>query len=186
MPKKNSKPIEGVKDIHRKVISNYIINGFNKAKACEQAGLSKHSAPDVFNRPEVQAEIERRLQVSEEKTDMDRKWLLDKLRDIIEASPGDLLEFDEKGRPSLDWQKLSPQLRRAIRKVTIDSSREGGKYKRTHTHVSIDPYDKIAAIKEAATLLGLREKKTTVQVDEQIIDILQQRRSANRKEQDDA
>lgn len=170
---------------HRKVINNYMINGFNKKKACEQAGMSGTSAPDVFNRPEVKAEIERRLKVSETKTDMDRAWLLDKLRDIIEASPGDLLEFDEKGRPSMDWDKLTPQLRRAIRKVTIDSSREGGKYKRTHTHVAIDPYDKIAAIKEAATLLGLREKKTTLQVDENIIDILQKRRAVNRQEEEE-
>jgi hypothetical protein len=147
-----------------------------KSKACEQAGLSKNSAPDIFGRADVQEEIEKRLTVSEKKTDMDREWLLGKLKEIIEASPGDLLEVDDKGRPSLNFNKLNPSLRKAIRKVTIDQNREGGKYKRTTTHVAIDPYDKIAAIKEAATLLGYRDKVTQINIEQTLIDKLQQRR----------
>lgn len=175
-----------VADSHRKVINNYMINGFNKKRACEAAGLSPNSAADIFNRPEVKAEIERRLKLSETKTDMDREWLLGKLREIVDASPGELITVDKKGRPSLDWNKLSPELRRSIRKVVVDQSREGGKYKRTNTHVSIDPYDKLQAMKLIAQLLGLLEKKTTLQVDESVIDILQSRRTKRLEEEEDA
>lgn len=161
---------------HRQVINNYLVNGMNKSEACRKAGLSAASARDIFNRRDVREEIERRIERTEKKTDMDREWLLDKLRTIIEAEPGELIEVDEKGRPSLNWNNLSPSLRSAISKVTVETNRPGGKYKRTKTNVKIDLPDKIAAIKEAATLLGLREEKHKIDFEDDLIDRLQRAR----------
>ena len=170
---------------HRRVINAYMM-GANKKEACKRAGFSPTSVRDIFGNPEVSAEIERRMRVTEKKTEMDREWLLDKLRNIIEASPGDLIDVDSKGRPSLNFAKLSPSLKKVIRKVTIDSNREGGKYKRTKTNITIQTPDMIAAIKEAAVLLGLRQEKTKIDMEQSLIDALMSRRTelAEGKEDD--
>ena len=160
---------------HRRAI-NYYMKGALKKDACTRAGFSEHSVRDVFSKPEVRAEIERRMRVTEKATDMDREWLLNKLRTIIEASPGELLEVDKDGRPSLNFSHLSPGLKRVIRKITVDTTREGGKYKRTKTNVTIQVPDMIGAIKEAAILLGLRQEKTKIDMEQSLIDALVQRR----------
>jgi len=160
---------------HRRAI-NYYMKGALKKDACTRAGFSTHSVRDVFSHPEVRAEIERRMRVTEKATDMDREWLLNKLRMIIEASPGELIEVDKDGRPSLNFKHLSPSLRKIIRKITVDTTREGGKYKRTKTNVSIAVPDMIGAIKEAAILLGVRQEKTKIDMEQSLIDTLIKRR----------
>ena len=161
---------------YSRVIDYWLINGMNKQDACVRAGFSKNTVQDIFARKDVKEEIQRRLKVSEKKTEMDREWLLGKLQMIIEASPGDLLEVDEAGRPSMNWNLLTPALKKIITKVTIDTSRDGGKYKRTKSHVSIARPDMIAAIKEAAILLGLRETKTKLDFEDSLIETLAKRR----------
>ena len=162
-------------DMHRKAI-NFYIRGHSKKDSCVAAGFSKNSVPDIFNKPEVREEIERRMKLSEKTTDMDRAWLLNKLKIIIEAEPGQMLEVDADGRPSLNFKNLTSGLKKAISKVTLDATREGGKYKRTKMTFKIDVPDRINAIKEAAILLGIRETKTQINVEQELIDKLTKRR----------
>jgi hypothetical protein len=169
-------------DKHRRVV-NYYLLGLGKKAACKKAGFSPLSYQDIFGRADVKEEIERRIRVSEKKTDMDREWLLSKLRIIIEAEPGELIEVDEDGRASLNFNNLSPTLRKAISKVSAESSREGGKYKRTKSHVVIDTPNRLHAIKEAAILLGLREEKTKIDLEQSLMDELTKRRDHLAKEE---
>lgn len=169
---------------YKRVIDYWLINGMNKADACVKAGFSRNTVPDIFNRKDVKEEIERRLKVSEQKTNMDREWLLNKLRMIIESSPGELLEVDEAGRPSMNWNLLTPGLKAVINKITVDTSRDGGKYKRSKTHITLSRPDMIAAIKEAAILLGLREQKTKIDFEESLIETLAKRRGQLSEEED--
>lgn len=164
---------------------NFFLRGHTQKDSCKMAGFSPASARDVFAKKAVQDEIERRIRVQEKKTDMDREWLLEKLRIIIDADVGDLIEVDEKGRPSLNFSNLTPGMRKAITKITVDSNREGGKYKRSKTHVAITMADKLNAIKEVATLLGLRETKSQISLDEDTVRILTSRRDQLAKERED-
>lgn len=173
-----------LEDKYRKVVNNYLVNGGNKRKACLDAGYSKNSVNDVFSRKDVQEEIQRRFKESERKTDMDREWLLEKLKTIIEAEPGELLEVDQRGRPSLNFNKLSPSLRSAISKVSVTQTKGGGKYKQTKTHVNIDTPDRIAAIKEAAQLLGLREQHVKINLEDDLIERISQARNWDDEEED--
>jgi len=161
---------------HYRIAINHYLMGKSKAESVAKAGMSKNAAADVFNRPEVREEIERRIKLSEKKVDMDRAYLLDKLRTIIDAEPGEVLEVDEKGRLNTNYNNLSPTLKKAISKFKVEESREGGKYKRTKRTVQFDVPDKIAAIKEAATLLGIREEKSKVDIEYSLIEELSRRR----------
>ena len=166
----------GLSHAHRRAI-NYYLMGMHKTDAARKAGFSDLYAKELFDRQDIRQEIERRVKLSEQKTDMDREWLLAKLRTIIESSPGELIEVDKKGRPSLNWNLLSPELRSVISKVSVDTDRPGGKYKHQKTHVSIQTPEVIAAIREAGKLLGLYEQKTKIDMDENLIDILTRRRN---------
>lgn len=159
-----------------KALNAFLINGGNKQDAMRKAGFSIWYAKEFFQRPDVVAFIQEHNQKLERKTLMDKAWLLEKLKTIIEAEPGELIEVDAKGRPSLNFNNLSTSLRKAISKVSIDTQREGGKYKRTKTKINIDVPDRISAIKEAAILLGIREEKTQITAEQQLIDVLAQRR----------
>ena len=110
---------------------------------------------------------------------MDREYLLGKLQEIIATSAGDLLEVDEKGRADLNWERLSPALRKSINTVTVDSKNPGGKYAKTTSTVKITTADRLGAIKEAATLLGIREEKKTLDLEDGLIAVLTQRRQIN-------
>ena len=156
---------------HRQAV-NYYLQGMSKSKAAEKSGFKKSTTPDVFARKDVRDEIDRRMKLTEAKVDMDRAWLLEKLRDVIEATPGELIEVDAKGRPSLNWDKLSPSLRKA----TVNTSKAGGKYKQTKTDVKITTTDKLGAIKEAGILLGLREEKKVIDIEDGLVAILTRKR----------
>lgn len=160
---------------HRQAV-NYYLQGMSKSKAAEKSGFKKSTTPDVFARKDVRDEIDRRMKLTEAKVDMDRAWLLEKLRDVIEATPGELIEVDAKGRPSLNWDKLSPSLRKAISTVTVNTSKAGGKYKQTKTDVKITTTDKLGAIKEAGILLGLREEKKVIDIEDGLVAILTRKR----------
>jgi hypothetical protein len=160
-----------------KAINQFLVNGGNKQDAMRKAGFSIWYAKEFFQRPDVVSYIDAVNKKLERKTEMDRAWLLEKLRTIIEAEPGELIEVDAKGRPSLNFNNLSPSLRKAISKITIDTQRDGGKYKKTKTKVSFDVPDRISAIKEAAVLLGIREEQHKINTDQALIDELVKRRS---------
>ena len=87
-----------------------------------------------------------------------------------------MLEIDEKGRPSMNWERLSPGLRKSINTITVDTSKDGGKYKPVKTHVKITTSDKLGAIKEAAVLLGLREEKKVLDIEDNLVEILMNKR----------
>lgn len=169
---------------HRRAI-NYYLKGHTKKQAAEKAGFSKWSAQDIFNRADVIAEIERRTRLLEKKTQMDLEWILDKLRTIVEAEPGELIEVDEQGRPSLDWRNMSPTLKKAISKLSVTEQHSGKKYGRSKVQVSFDTYDRLAALREIATLLGLRTEQTKIQVEQDIISRLTKTRDRLAQEDND-
>ena len=163
---------------HRLAV-NYYLGGLNKKASAVKAGYSAASTKDVFDHENVRALIAKRLEKQEAKTDMDREYLLGKLHEIIATSAGDLLEVDEKGKADLNWERLSPALRKSINTITVDSKNPGGKYSKSSTTVKITTADRLSAIKEAATLLGIREEKKSIDLEDGLVAILTQRRALN-------
>lgn len=177
-------PVEGLSEKHDLAIS-YFFRGYTKKQAAVKAGYASTYTTELFNLPIVKKEIERRLERLREKTEMDKEYLLRKLHEIIEPNVGDLIEVQEDGSGKLDFRKMTPALRKVIGKFTIDTSREGGKYKRTKTRVSVSALDKIAAIKEAAAILGIKTEKVEVTASEQLIKTLTDRRKHLAEKKDD-
>ena len=71
------------------MVEQYFANGFKKVEAVLAAGYSKRSADkrayDLFNRPRVKAEIERRMKIVSEKAGIDEEWVIKRLKQIANA-----------------------------------------------------------------------------------------------------
>lgn len=77
------------------VLANYFSNGFHQRQAMIDAGYAESTARldqyRIFGRPDVKAEIERRMKALTDKSDVDGEWLMRKLKLLIEANLGDIL-----------------------------------------------------------------------------------------------
>lgn len=156
---------------NERIVVNALIRGFTREEAAAKAGLSKHTIKDYLARPRVQEELRRRRNDAARRADMDLEYLLGKLREIIDAPAGtDVgavgnLAKGEHGFAEVDVEQVST----------------GKKYARPKTKIkgkTVRNSDRINAIKEAATLMGLHETKVKVDVNDRLINIL--------KEDDDA
>lgn len=160
-------------DKHKAAIAAYMRHN-NKKQACLDAGYSEWSVPDIFNHPDVVAEIKRRQEQTAANAGITREYLLGKLKTIIDAEPGEMLEVDNKGKVSINYKNLSPSLRKAIRKFEVVETKGAKKYSKTKTQVKFDVPDIIAAIKEAGVLTGIREEKTQINTDMDLVKRLDQ------------
>jgi len=162
---------------HRIAIDWYM-RGFTKRHSCIKAGFSPASAKDIFSYPPVVEEIARRQAVMDSKSEKDLEWLCAKLEHIIETD--DPIEFDGKGRPSLNFRKVRPDLRKLLGKVVITTAEKKVKYggvERETKYVGLDIKDKMMAMKELAILRGWRKEKLEVDSNEQIMDLVNKRRA---------
>jgi hypothetical protein len=179
------KPVEMDPRYH-KVIDYYLL-GNNKRLATKKAGFSEASFKDIFRRPEVIREIERRQKMSSYKADINRDWIIEKLKNFVEAEAP--IEIDKKGRPFLNLNLLSGDLKKLIGKIIVHEKDKKVKYGRTErdtTYISVSDADKIAALKELSILLGFREEKSKLDIESNIIKSLQDRRMELANDQEDS
>jgi len=184
MKRSTLSPVEGLSDKQDLLVSYYLRHG-DKKQAALKVGYSENSVKDAFKHPLVRAEIERRRLRLREVTQMDKEYLLQKLKEIIDPYLGDMIEVDPDGDPRIEWSRLTPEMRKLIGKFTIETRTSGQKYGRTKTTVKVDPHDKIAAIKEAAAILGLKVQQHEVNVSDSLIDTLTKRRQHLAEKKDD-
>lgn len=160
----------------KKAIDGYL-KGMTKVDAMRAAGYAettsntKHSA--IFGSPEVEAEIARRQAIAATRADISLEWLTDQLKTIVEANIGDLIEIDSTGSISMDYSKLTPELRKAIGNVTVDEvtvgrGRDAEKIKR----IRIGSLDKLRAIELLIKHLGLSKEKTVIEVEGDLVERL--------------
>lgn len=158
------------------IAANEYLKGKTKKHALLKAGYSKSVAStdqdSVFGREDVQEYIESKRVDMEKKTEVNLEWLIERLREIVESSPGDLL--GEKGVPA-DLDKLDPELKSVLGEVSVTQASRGGKYKRKQTVTkarTITNADRIRAMEMMAKLLGLMQDRMKVDVEENVISLL--------------
>lgn len=163
----------------RKAIENYLA-GMTKEDAMLDAGYSESMAKtrrhDVFNHPEVEAEIERRQKIISARSDVSLEWIVEKLKAIASADLGDIIDL-ETGR--VDINKLTPELRIALTGYNVDEYQEGrGKKSKTVKRIRIQQADKLRALELLIRHLGLSKEKQVLEVnaDQRLVEILQSAR----------
>ena len=149
------------------IFVNALIRGYTKTEAAEKASISKYTIRDYMASPRVQEELRRRRNDAARRADMDLEYLLDKLKGIIEAPTG-----SEVGAI-----KNLAKGEHEFSEIQVEQTSTGKKYARPKTKIkgkTVSNADKINAIKEAATLLGLHETKVKVDMNDRLINILKE------------
>lgn len=174
----------------RKMIDSYL-KGASKSDAMREAGYSEGTATTrhsyYFGHPEVVAEIERRQKIASTRADISLEKLNAMLMEIATANLGDLLQVDDQGNTYMDYDKLTPELRKAISNLTVDEVKEGrGEDAKIVKRVRIGVLDRVRAIEQLIRHNGLSKEKIVVNHEGDLVEALQRGRARARQRSEDA
>lgn len=116
----------------------------NASRAAREAGYNESYAYQLLRLPHIEARLSQLKQEIVDSHFVRRQHIIDRLLDIIDADPSQLLDIErgdlKDNVPANHWRLVS--------KVNIRRGRDSG--------VSIEFESRVAAIKELIDLLGLR------------------------------
>lgn len=168
----------------RKVVDAFM-KGFSKKKALLEAGYSLTTATtranDIFGDPAVQTEIGRRQKLATHRADIDLDWIIERLKDIADANIGDMLNIYSDGSASLNFNKLTPQLARALSKFAVSEKKSGrGKDAGSIVETKVGFVDKLKALELLIRHLGLSREKQAIEVSGEVSLVEQLHRGRSR------
>ena len=144
---------------------DWFMRGYSKAESMRKAGYSesvaKTDTSSVFGRDDVKEEIARRQDRAAQKAQVDANWIIGRLTAIAGADIGDLIEVDSEGIPTINFNKLTPDIRAAIGEVGSG----GGKIK-------VKTADKLRALELLGKYLGLFTDRIKIEGDQDLIERL--------------
>ena len=155
-------------DKRRRVIDAYM-KCFNKKQAMLDAdysiSMATTAANTVFNDPAVKAEIERRMNLGAHRADITLDWIVDKLKAILEADIGDMLDIYSDGTAKYNFNKMTPALRIALSKFQAHEYTEGrGKNAVVVKAPRVEFADKVRAAELLIRHLGLSKEKAAIEL----------------------
>lgn len=172
--------IEGLSEGHRIVINHWFSNGCrSKREACIAAGMSPNSAADVFRRAAVQAEILRRRDRLERKTDITAARIIEEFGKIAFSNLGDMLEIQADGSAWIDMAAISEDQKAALAEYHVETYQELGDEEHPGHMVKksrVKFHDKKAALDSLARINGMFKDKLEVSVGLTLSDKVQQAR----------
>lgn len=132
------------------------LNGLSKKDACMEAGYAPSvKAHEVFKRPSVMKEIERRQHSMSTKAGVTADWIVERLKLIAGADLTDMLVIYEDGTGVPDLNKLTPGLRVALTGIETDKFGDVVKIK-------VKLSDKLKALEMLARHLGMFNDKLEI------------------------
>jgi hypothetical protein len=182
----DTQAIIGLSETHAAVIDAWFANGCrSKRAACRTAGMHGNSAPDVFARPAVLAEIKRRRERIAEKLEITEDWIKQELGHIATARLGDLLEIQEDGSAWIDLSSMTDGQKAALAEYHVETyqvpgaeDEEGYTVKKSR----IKLHDKKGALDSLARIMGMNNDKLAVTVGLTLAEKVQQSRLRLRQE----
>ena len=167
----------------RKVVDAFMKCG-NKKQALLEAGYSMSmattSANSVFNAPAVDAEIRRRQSLAAHRADISLDWIVQRLKQIADANLGECLDIYSDGSASINFNKLTPSLKKALNKFSVEEHKTGrGKGSGVIVKSTVGLSDQLKALELLVRHLGLSKEKLAVEHSGKVslVEQLQQGRS---------
>ena len=167
----------------RKAVDAYM-KCFNKKQALLEAGYSESmattSANSVFKDPAVAAEVERRQNLASHRADITLDWIVERLKMIADANLGDCLDIYSDGSAAINFNKLTPSLKKALNKFTVTTKKDGrGKGSGTVVESKIGLSDQLKALELLVRHLGLSKEKQALEISGEVslVDALHKGRS---------
>lgn len=154
---------------------NYFFQGMDKKEALRKAGY-KYSAErpsEIFGRPEVKAEVEKRMKEMVQRANITEDWIVEKLVTIVNANVGEVVKVVD-GKLTVDYSLLSEDTRNSISDVSVEEYKSGrGAGAIPVTKVKIKMDDKLRALEMLMRYMGMFKDKVEVSMEASVIDKLQ-------------
>ena len=170
-------------DKHQRVVDEYFLD-YNKAAAMKRAGYAYNycnQPGNVFDRQDVSRAIEKRQQMLAKKHEVTASWVIEKWKEVVESSIGDVLVIEDDGTAYLDLNKATPALLSSLSEYTVDEFTEGtGSGKKKGKRVRIKLHDKLKALDAIAKNLGMFTEKLQISGSVDLVGRIQQGRERAR------
>lgn len=171
------------------LVDTYLNNGFNKKEALIAAGYSPRSAQfhvhNVFEKPEVKAELIRRQTNAKKKYELDEDWVITRLMRIANA-PEILAKYKvvgADGQLTWDFTGATQEDLAAIEGFSSEHYTDGrGENAREVKRFKIDKSDVKGALDSLCRRLGLFNDKITVGAETDLIERIQRGRNQLNKD----
>jgi len=180
-PNRKQPPIS---DKEMKAVREYLTNGFDKGKALRKAGYSESTSTtgdfckQFFLRPQVRAEIERRLAPAEEKAGVTVEWILERMKERADAGRT-LAKFRKvvKGELTWDFTGATEADLRVIDELTVETFMDGrGLNAREVKKTKIKAANPDVSLLTLARHKGMLSEKNTGELGETLVERLQRGR----------
>ena len=176
-----------ISDAHRAAVDEYFRNGFRKTDALRAAGIKSPETHtwEVFTRPEVVAEIERRHRRSRKKSEGGIDRLLAEYERIAYLNLGQYGYIDtDDGTFVVDLNEIPEEEEEALLAVIAEFTVEesggvmvNGKMRGGVKKLKIKPWDKLKAIDGLARHYWMFNDSLEVKGEANLIEIIQQGRN---------
>lgn len=166
----------------------FTVSNFDKTDATRRAGYrhpNKYST-QLFKKPAIVAEIDRRHRVAQEKHDITHDLIMQEMRKIGFSSLGDFMEFDEATGNFIGINLNRDQMEQiaALGEVKIETYLDGrGDEAVSVKRVTVKPYNKLAALEAMMKHGGLSKDKGHEALDN-LVDLIRAGRSRVGKTED--
>lgn len=163
---------------HKAVLDAWFANGCtSKRRALLAVGYAEATAGgnphQVFGRPDVIAEIDRRRAAMASKTDLTEAMIIAEYRKLAFASMGDLIEVNEDGSAYLDFNLLNSDQKAAMAEYTVETYEEGSAMEQTRDGETsqvmltvkksrVKFHSKLAALDSLSRIMGMFKDKIEV------------------------
>ena len=150
----------------RKVIDAYM-KSFNKKQSMLAAGysesMSSTRSQDIFGDPAVEAEISRRQKIASHRSDITLDWIVGRLKMIADANLGEALDIYSDGSARINFEKFTPQLKKALTKFSV-SERKDGRKGNVIIDTKVGLADQLKALELLLRHLGLSKEKNSLEL----------------------
>lgn len=170
---------------HEMVVNEYFRRNLSQMEAMLAAGYAESTArtraSDIFGRPDVQREIQRRMRRRAAAYNLDEDWVIQRLMRIAAANPGEILQVLKDN--DYDLSILNEEESYAIRGLTVDErvDRNGDKI----TKYKFSFVTQLEALNLLCRRLGLLQDKVKLDADASLVELLQAgRKRASMKVED--
>lgn len=174
-PKPRKRGPKGKPEQYRRVIRNYYgAAGLNWRKAAELAGFADGNyAFTLLRRPDFQALHEQYKLKLAVKFEVTESKIIDTWAKLAFTEPGELVELDENGKPYLEFQKMTPEIRSILSEFTVEEYQEGrGENARAVKRFKVKFVSREKALDALTRIKGMYKDKLDISAGPNVVEAL--------------
>ena len=156
---KKDKP-KGVMLTRDKLILDEVMKGRSDRQISEDLGIHRRTIRNRMNKKHFKEALRHRQRRAMKRQEITEDLLIERLWKMFDGSFGDIIKFDEDGKPFIDFEGASPELLNSIQGLEAETVMVGrGEDKKPVTKVKVRQVDRMKVMEHLMKLLGFGQKQ---------------------------